>query len=402
MPKKPVLIVANRIGLHGETGVQQHCQMVLRHAADWGKRAYFISPWERPILVRRLVRLIAQTLKPVHRDLSFFWIRWAFDRLLRHRAAALLRSFGAERAVLYAQDPATAVTLLALKNRWPEVRVVLCAHYAISEASEYVERGRAELGDALTQHLDAAEQKALRSCDAVIFPSDFARQLAIDRLGSLGRDRLHVVPHVVEVDGKPSNGNAPSKPSSARDTEGECSGDVLQRVGLIAIGTLEPRKNQAFLIQLVAKLKDHGVQANLTLVGQGPSRHDLEQLACDLDISEQIRFTGLVVPAAPLIADHTMLVHASHVESFGIVLVEALSQGRPVGAPPVGAIPEIIRDGIEGVHLDLDDVASSALLVARLLGDPQRYRVMCEAALARYNEAFLPEKLLPRWRDAIG
>ena len=401
MSDEPLLIVANRIGLHGETGVQHHCQMILRHAPAWGKRVFFISPWERPRFSRRLVKLMSMAVAPVRPDLPFFFGQWAFDRILRYRAVGLLRRFGSDRAVLYAQDPSTATALLQLRRRWPSVRVVLCAHYAVSESSEHIERGLAEPGDKRTQRLDFVEGEALLRCDAVIFPSEFSRQMAISRVGLGDSNQLHVVPHVVEGDENATSDRASSQLVSNRPDNG-CLEDELRRPHLITIGTLEPRKNQAFLIRLVAELIRHGFDAHLTLVGDGPSRQELARLANELNVSSRIHFAGLVLPAAPLIKDHVMLVHSSRMESFGIVLVEALSRGRPIGAPPVGAIPEIIRDGIEGVHLDLDDIGQSALLLAELFADAERYRRMCAAALERYYDAFRPDKVLPRWRDAIG
>ena len=399
MSNEPLLIVANRIGLDGETGVQQHCNMILRNAPAWGKRVFFISPWERPRFTRRLVKLLSMMITPVRPERSYLWTQWAFDRILRYRAAGLLRRFGADGAVVYAQDPSTATALLQLQYRWPTLRVVLCAHYAISEASELIKRGRAEPGDKRTQRLDSVECTALRFCDAVIFPSEFSRQMAVSRGKSRTSDRLHVVPHVVEVEEVVSSGRASTRLMSSERVRLD---EELQRPRLIAIGTLEERKNQAFLIRLVAELASHGVYTQLTLVGDGPSREGLVRLANELNVSQQIHFAGLVLPAAPLILDHAMLVHASRMESFGIVFVEALARGRPVAAPPVGAVPEIIRDGIEGVHLDLDDIGQSARLLAELFGDPERYRQMCVAARARYANVFLPERVLPRWREAIG
>lgn len=387
----PPLIVATRLGWGGETGVHRHIETMLEHAPQWGVEPVFVSPWTRPRVVRRALRAIGHLLKPLSSERAHIWVQWGFGRLIRARSRRVLRRYGRPGGVVYAQDPATAVALLGLRRRFPRMRIVLGVHYNGSEAAEMIDRGIARPDGPITRRLDHAERRAFEGCDAVVCPSEYTRTDVLTRLGDASlRSRVHVVPHVIEA---PADGE---RTSAAVRSDEERAPDRL-----ITIGTLEPRKNHRFLIDLVACLRARGLEVNLTIVGQGPLRDSLEEHACRRGVRDRIDLVGLQIPAAPLISEHDLYVHSARMESFGIVLVEALARGRPVAAPLVGAIPEIFRPGREGIGLDLGDLEASADQLERLLRSPAAYRSMCEDARARYESSFGPERVLRRWHSVI-
>jgi glycosyltransferase involved in cell wall biosynthesis len=88
-------------------------------------------------------------------------------------------------------------------------------------------------------------------------------------------------------------------------------------------------------------------------------------------------------------------------ESFGIVLVEAMSCALPVFAPAVGGIPEVFDDGIEGIGWPLDDATACAQKLIALLENGATWQVMSRAARQCYLTHFSPEVLGPKWLDAI-
>jgi glycosyltransferase involved in cell wall biosynthesis len=133
---------------------------------------------------------------------------------------------------------------------------------------------------------------------------------------------------------------------------------------LINIGTLEPRKNQVYLIEILAAAKRRGVRLTLTLVGDGPDRSALERAATTHGVSDAVRFAGFVHNGASLLPRHRAYVHAARIENLPLSLVEALAAGRPVFCPAVGGIPEVFSDGIEGAYMPLDapDAAASTII----------------------------------------
>jgi glycosyltransferase involved in cell wall biosynthesis len=381
---KPPLIIATRLGWGGETGVHRHIETLMKHAPDWEVEPVFVSPWTPPRLARRVIRVLGRVVELFTQELAHVWVQGGFSYIVHLRASRVLRRHGGDGGVLYAQDPATAVALLRLRKHYPAVRIVLCVHYNGSESAEMIERGIAKPGGLITRRLARAEKRAFEGCDAVVCSSDYTRADVLARLRDPSlTSRVYVVPHVIEL-----NAGESDERSGATNLQPDTS---MLRPRLITIGTLEPRKNHQFLIELLACLRDRGVDATLTIVGQGPLRTDLEEHAYRRGVLPHIDFAGLQLPAAPLIARHHVYVHGARMESFGMVLVEALARGRPVAAPLVGALPEIFRPDLEGVVLELGDVVTSAERLQALLEDASAYRTMCENARARYESEFFPE-----------
>jgi glycosyltransferase involved in cell wall biosynthesis len=117
---------------------------------------------------------------------------------------------------------------------------------------------------------------------------------------------------------------------------------------LICIGTLEPRKNQRYALDIVAASVRIGRPLSLTLVGDGPDRMMLESLAQELGIRQQVSFAGFMRNAADLIQTHAGCLHVARLENLPLALIEALSRSVPVFAPAVGGVPEVFADGNEG------------------------------------------------------
>jgi len=82
-------------------------------------------------------------------------------------------------------------------------------------------------------------------------------------------------------------------------------------------------------------------------------------------------------------------------ESFGIVLIEALSAGVPVLAPAVGGIPEVITDGTDGYLWDITDVEGSTTKLILLLDDEGLRLRMGFAGRAKYIRQFRTDHLAP-------
>lgn len=150
---------------------------------------------------------------------------------------------------------------------------------------------------------------------------------------------------------------------------------------LISVGRLSPEKGQAGLLEGVATvLKSH--QAELCLVGDGPTRPLLEKLADELGISSRVHFRGTMSEAATLveIANADLLVLPSFLEGLPLVLIEAMAVGVPVIAARVAGIPELVDDGRNGVLFTPSNWSELADRISQLLSDPAlRSRMIARA-----------------------
>ncbi|WP_428964407.1 glycosyltransferase family 4 protein [Micromonospora fluostatini] len=161
-------------------------------------------------------------------------------------------------------------------------------------------------------------------------------------------------------------------------------GPVRVRLGLtgrpvvVCVSRLVPRKGQDVLIRALPEIRRRVPDAALLVVGGGPYRGTLEQLARQHGVARDVVFTGSV-PAAELPAHYAAGdVYAMpcrtrnrglDVEGLGIVYLEASATGLPVVAGDSGGAPDAVRAGETGFVVRGDEVAQVADRVATLLAD---------------------------------
>lgn len=160
----------------------------------------------------------------------------------------------------------------------------------------------------------------------------------------------------------------------------------IERPYVIAVGTLEPRKNLPTLLRAFARIKDQ-VDHQLVLVGpEGWLTGELTQTLRELDLGNRVRLTGFVsdeelggwYSAADLFA------FPSYYEGFGLPSVEAMRCGTPVLASDTSSFPEVVGDA--GVLIPPRDVDLWAETMRDLLLDPARLAAMSERGRARADE----------------
>lgn len=136
---------------------------------------------------------------------------------------------------------------------------------------------------------------------------------------------------------------------------------------LVCIGRLDEQKGHALLLDALAALVASGVDARLRLVGDGPLRGAISQRVLTHGLSAHVELVGWLDGDGVIDAlnDARALVLASFAEGLPIVIMEALALARPVIAPPVAAIPELVHDGVTGWLFPTGSVA--ALILA--MGD---------------------------------
>ena len=132
----------------------------------------------------------------------------------------------------------------------------------------------------------------------------------------------------------------------------------------------------------------------LRVVGDGPLRHYVDQLAQDNPL---VHVVGRVPPPEiPMqYAQSSMLVFPSTwYEGFPLTLVEAMSSGLPVVGSRLGSIAEIVEDGKTGLLFDADDPADLARKVQWLAERPQTIAAMGRSARATYEARYAPRRNL--------
>jgi glycosyltransferase involved in cell wall biosynthesis len=160
----------------------------------------------------------------------------------------------------------------------------------------------------------------------------------------------------------------------------------LERPHILAVGTLEPRKNLALLLRAFAAIRDD-VPHRLVLVGpEGWLDDELRERVRDLDLGDRLVMTGFVGDEAlgGWYSSADLVAVPSRYEGFGLPLLEAMACGAPVVASNASALPEVGGDA--AVYVDAGDEAAWAATLLDLLRDPAERERMSAAGLARAAE----------------
>lgn len=186
--------------------------------------------------------------------------------------------------------------------------------------------------------------------------------------------------------------------------------DGLPRI--VTCGRLEPYKGHHVLLRAAARL-DRPVR--VVLIGEGPQREKLGQLAAELGIADRVEFTGPLPQArlAEIYAGADLFVLASVIiersgkrDVIPNVLAEAMAMRLPVVATSVSGIGELISDGVSGRLVAPNDPAALAAVLGELLDDPaQRQRLAAEGAatVARmFDREVNIEELAALFRGGAG
>jgi glycosyltransferase involved in cell wall biosynthesis len=136
----------------------------------------------------------------------------------------------------------------------------------------------------------------------------------------------------------------------------------------LAVANLIPEKGMHVLIDAFARI---GVsEARLNIVGDGPERGRLEELARSRGVESRVSFLGLRDDVDALLLRAHVFVHPCiWEEAFGYTLAEALSTGCPVVASRIGSTPELVTDGETGVLVPPNDASALAAAVGSIFRD---------------------------------
>jgi glycosyltransferase involved in cell wall biosynthesis len=200
--------------------------------------------------------------------------------------------------------------------------------------------------------------------------------------GALGHGRVAWVPNMVAV----------PEPAAVH-----ASGE---RPFVLALGRLDAVKGHAELLQAFACCAA-AAGYDLVIVGHGPERARLEELARTLGIDARVRFTGALPDPTPLLRSAAFFALSSRYEGFPNALLEAMAHGLAAVATDTGAgACELIEHETSGLLVPPGDRAALAAALERLCADEALRATLGEAARARAR-SYVPERVVPLWEAAV-
>jgi glycosyltransferase involved in cell wall biosynthesis len=325
-----------------------------------------------------------------------YWGAWAAAPLAL-AVRALRRSFDFE--LVHAHNAVPAAD--AVQRTHPRVPLVISVH-----GGDVLHTARHGIAGA------RAVSRALRAATLVLANSHGTAELA----RAYGAARVSVVhlgtdmPRALRSGGERSQemlagsrlaGHAAGPPEHPLERLAAELPKPLARAGdpplptLVTVGHLVPRKRHADVVRALALLCERHPRLRYLVIGDGPERLALQELARSLGVAERVELAGQLAPREALERGWscTLFVMPSTEEAFGVAYVEAMAGGVPAIGCRGEPGPEEIASAGGGIELvDAEDVTGLAKRIDELLSDPRRLRALGERAHATVAEQFTWER----------
>jgi len=303
--------------------------------------------------------------------------------LIDWRAAAAIRRLvkSGQIKIVHAHNGRTnlaaAIGLTGLKSG----RLVVTQHFL--QPAHTKRRGLAGFAGRLLHHwLNRRTDKTIAISQAVADSMHLRQETSADRIS---------VVH-----------NGLSKPAADRVKPGETIRAELAidpaAPFIVCAARLEPEKDVASLILAMQRLLEDFPAARCVIAGRGSLQESLARQITDLRLGQHVRLLGFHADVISLMAAANVVALPSVAEPFGLVLLEAMSVGRPVVATRAGGPLEIVADGASGLLVPPSDPPALAAALARLIANPAEAEMMGRAARARFEQLFTDEHMA----DAIA
>ncbi len=344
------------------TGIGQyanHLALGLQHVSDINADFFYGAGWSSEIRTKPLPR--AATIKT--------WVHWL-----------LPNSYGVARTLQQRQftkgsrqtrhDIYHEPNFLAYRFDGPSIITVHDLSWVRYPEMHPIARVRA---------MDKYFEPGLDRASLILTDSEFVKRELID-VFNVKPERIRPVLLGVEALFHPRSAD---ETRSVLDANGLLHGQYL-----LAVGTLEPRKNLSVALQAFMRLDPQlRKRFPLVLVGmKGWHTSALEQQIAPLVAAGEIRQLGYLAreDLAKVIAGATTLIYPSIYEGFGLPPLEAMACGVPVITSNVSSIPEVVGD--TGVMIAPHDVDGFAEAMRLIITAPEIRAAMAAKALARSRE----------------
>jgi glycosyltransferase involved in cell wall biosynthesis len=160
------------------------------------------------------------------------------------------------------------------------------------------------------------------------------------------------------------------------------------------IGRMTGVKRADDVLRAFKLLRESKVDAYLCMVGDGPDRDSVEQLASELGLVRHCLFPGYQEEVGQFFSAFDVFVLPSGNEGTPVTAIEALASGCPVVATRVGGVPDVVRDGDDGFLVEPGAVEQLAHRLYRLAADPDLRSRMGESGRTRVLRRYSVDRLI--------
>jgi GalNAc-alpha-(1->4)-GalNAc-alpha-(1->3)-diNAcBac-PP-undecaprenol alpha-1,4-N-acetyl-D-galactosaminyltransferase len=178
--------------------------------------------------------------------------------------------------------------------------------------------------------------------------------------------------------------------------------DVPREEMILAVGRLSREKGFDLLIRAYSSIKHEFPNWRLVIIGDGPARPELTILSEQLQIGDRVEFHAPVKDIESWMSRAGLVVQPSRFEGFPNVILEAMGMGAAVITTDCRSGPaEIIKDGVNGRLVPVEDISKLAEVMSELLRRPaERVRLGSEAK--RVKQVFRQDLVMQMWERAVA
>lgn len=178
---------------------------------------------------------------------------------------------------------------------------------------------------------------------------------------------------------------------------------VVGLTSILYIGRLDPQKNVQMLFgampRLFEMLSQHGIEAELLMVGEGSERKRLEQLRTELKLDDRVHLLGYRDDVPQLLREASLLVLPSRWEGMANVLLEAMAAARPIVASRVEGVVELLGETLDEQSFPCDDADAMRARIVAILTDTDLSNRLSLANRARAVEHFSIALMVDRYME---
>lgn len=203
----------------------------------------------------------------------------------------------------------------------------------------------------------AIEKMAAPFCDKIICISDAEKQSALEKK-ICREEKLQVIFNGVDI---AAYENGVHGAVERKDLNIPEDAFVVGMVGRMCL-----QKAPDVFVKMAKQVKEKVSDAHFIIVGNGNQEAEIRKYAEDNDLSDSLHITGWVDNPLSYVELFDVACLLSRWEGFGLVLPEYMMVGKPIVASQVDAIPNIIRDGENGLLVEVDDAVGASDAVLRI------------------------------------
>ncbi|MCZ2336886.1 MAG: glycosyltransferase family 4 protein [Chitinophagales bacterium] len=153
-----------------------------------------------------------------------------------------------------------------------------------------------------------------------------------------------------------------------------------EKIGILNVGSYQPKKNQTFAIDIAEALRNKGVDFELNLIGHGSEFDTITNKIREKGLSDFVFQRGAQSPVQPWYKNADVYLHTAYYEPFGLVFLEAMAAGLPVVTLDGKGNRDIILNGKNGYLFEEKNADRIAEAIIALTGNKETYQAVSSFA----------------------